>query len=68
LYPITGGPLFGAGSIQVRSIDVGDLSTAVSEVGVLGSIFSNGVEVDVGEAISGIDFSLSPSALIAKIW
>jgi len=47
---------------------VGEMSAAVSEVGAFGSIFSNGVEVDVGEAISGIDFSLSPSALIAKIW
>jgi hypothetical protein len=42
LYPITGGPLFVAGFIQVRSIDVGDLSWAVSDVGALGTMFSNG--------------------------
>jgi hypothetical protein len=44
------------------------MSTAVSDVGALGTIFSNGVEVDVGEDISGTECSLSPSALIAKIW
>jgi len=42
LYPITGGPLFVAGFIQDRSIDVGDLSWAVSDVGALGTMFSNG--------------------------
>ena len=42
--------MFVAGFIQVSSIDVGDLSWAVSDVGALGTMFSNGWEFDFGVA------------------
>jgi len=57
--------VFVAGFIQVRSIDVGDLSTAVSDVGALDTMSSRGAEVDRGVAMSSIEKSLVPSSFIA---
>ncbi len=66
MYPTTGGPLLVAGFIQFSSTDVGDMSSAVSDVGAFGSMFSRGVEVDFGVATPcGEGSSLSPSAFIA---
>ena len=65
MYPITGGPLFVAGFIQVNSIDVGDMSTAASDVGVLGTMSSRGSEFDSGFALSSIEKVLKPSSFIA---
>jgi len=41
------------------------MSTAVSEVGALGTISSKGSEFDCGVAMFSIEKSLIPSALIA---